>query len=169
MLHSLRQLFVLVLATTVSGCAPPELTASQEELVHHCLELAFKQETSAECEQQVTKPMQKAFLEKYPDFYQQILADRRSLVEARIAEELRRRDELNRCLDDRETGNMDSPACESFMTHEITNGLRDRRGKRCAQARLDGTAGAQQYCEGLAARFIEDEIQMELARRQRKP
>src|SRR5688572_20641984 len=44
MLRSLAQLFALVLATAVSGCAPPELTAPQEELVRRCLELAYKQE-----------------------------------------------------------------------------------------------------------------------------
>ena len=164
--RSLRQLLTLVLATTVSGCAPPELTAPQEELVRRCLELAYKQEATSECAEQVTRPMEKAFLKKHPDFYEQLLADRKAFVEARIAEDLRRRDELNLCLDDREAGNMGSPACEKFMTHEITRGVEDRRRTRCAEARLDGNADAQHHCEGLAARDIEDELQMERVRRE---
>jgi hypothetical protein len=167
--HSLTRLFALVLATTASGCAPPELTAPQEELVRRCLELAFKQEESAECAAQVTKPMQQAFQEKHPEFQQRLLAERKAFVEARIAEDMRRRDELNLCLDHREAGNTDSTACEKFMTHEIVRGSDDRRRRRCAAARLDGKADAQHLCEGLAARDIEDGLEMERARRARQP
>lgn len=162
----LRQLLTLALATTVSGCAPPELTAPQEELVRRCLELAYQQEATSECAQQVTGPMKKAFLKQHPGFYEQLLADRKAFVEGRIAEDLRRRDELNLCLDNREAGNMGSPACEKFMTHEIARGTEDRRRRRCAQARLDGKADAQHHCEGLAARDIEEEIRMERVRRE---
>lgn len=167
--RSLTQLLTLVLATTVSGCSPPELTASQEALVRRCLELTFKQETTSECAEQVTGPMQKAFVKRHPEFHERLLADRRAFVEARIAEDLRRRDELNLCLDDRETGNLSSPACEKFMTHEIMRGIEDRRRVRCAEARLDGKADAQPLCEGLTARDIEDEIRMERVRREGKP
>lgn len=164
--RSLTQLLTLVLATTVSGCAPPELTAPQEELVRRCLELAYKQEANSECAQRVTRPMEKAFLKKHPNFYEQLLADRKAFVEARIAEDLRRRDELNLCLDDREAGNMGSPVCEKFMTHEIARGIEDRRRRRCAEARLDGKADAQHHCEGLSDHDIEDELQMERVRRE---
>jgi hypothetical protein len=169
MQRSLTQLLTLVLATAVSGCAPPELTAPQEELVHRCLELAFKQETASECAQQVTGPMEKAFLKKHPDFYEQLLADRKAFVEARLAEEVRRRDELNLCLDDREAGNTGAPTCKNFMAHEITRGIEDRRRRRCAEAQLDRKADAQRHCEGLAARDIESEVQMERVRREGKP
>ena len=165
----LAQLLTLVLTTVVSGCTPPELTAPQEELVRRCLELAYKQEAASECAEQVTAPMETAFLKKHPDFYERLLADRKAFVEARIAEDMRRRDELNLCLDDRETGNGGSAACEKFMAHEITRGLEDRRRRRCAQARLDGKADAQHQCEGLASRDIEYEIGMERSRRERKP
>jgi len=90
----------------MSSCAPPELTAPQEEFVRRCLELAYKQEAGSECAQQVTKPMEKAFLKKHPDFYDQLLADRKAFVEERIAEDRRRSEKLNLCLDDRESGNM---------------------------------------------------------------
>lgn len=164
--RSLTQLLTLVLATTVSGCAPPELTAPQEELVRRCLELAYKQEANSECAQRVTRPMEKAFLKKHPNFYEQLLADRKAFVESRIAEDLRRRDELNLCLDDREAGNMGSPVCEKFMTREIARGIEDRRRRRCAEARLDGKADAQHHCEGLSDHDIEDELQMERGRRE---
>ena len=166
--RSLAQLLMLVLATTVGGCAPPELTAPQEELVRRCLELAYKEEAPSECAEQVTKPMEKVFLKKHPDFYEQLLADRKAFVEARIAEDMRRRDELNLCLDDHEAGHMGSPACEKFMTHEITRGIEDRRRRRCVEARLEGRADAQHHCEGLAARDIEDALQMERVRRKSK-
>jgi hypothetical protein len=158
-----------ILAAAVSGCAPPELTAPQEELVGRCLELAYKQEATSECAEQVTRPMKKAFLKTHPDFYEQLLADRKAFVEARIAEDVRRRDELNICLDEREAANMGSLACEKFMAHEIARGLEDRRRRRCAAAQLDGKADAQHFCEGLAARDIEDELQMERVRREGKP
>jgi hypothetical protein len=164
----LTQLFMLVLATAMSGCAPPELTAPEEELVRRCLDLAYKQETSSECAERVTKPMKKAFLEKHPDFYDRLLADRIAFVEKRIAEDQRQREELNLCLDDREAGKMGSPACEKFMTHEITRGITDRRLRRCAEARLDGKGDAQDHCKGLSDRDIEDELQMELVRRGRR-
>jgi len=168
--RSLRQLLTLVLAATVSSCAPPpDLTASQEELVRGCLELAYKQEGTAECAAQVTGPMEQAYLAKHPDFYEQLLAERKAFVEARIAEDVRRRDELNLCLDDREKGNTGSSACEKFMPHEIGRGIEDRRRKRCAQARLDDKADGQYHCDGLTARDIEDEIRMERARRESKP
>jgi hypothetical protein len=162
----LTQLLTLALATAVSGCAPPELTAPQEALVRRCLELAYKQEAGSECTQQVTKPMEKAFLEKHPDFYQQLLADRIAFVEERIAEDVRRRDELNLCLDAREAGEVDSPACEKFIAHEITRGIEDRRLRRCVEAQLDGRSDTQRHCDGLPDRLIEDELQMERAKRQ---
>lgn len=56
----LTRLLTLVLAAAVS-CAPPQLTASQEELVRRCLELEYRQEATSECAEQVTRPMQKAF------------------------------------------------------------------------------------------------------------
>jgi len=165
----LTQLLTLALAATVSGCAPPpELTAPQEELVRGCLELAYKQEATSACAEQVTKPMEQAFLEKHPDFYEKVLADRKAFVEARIAEDVRRRDELNLCLDDREASALSSPACEKFMPHEIKRGIEDRRRRRCAEAQLDGRVDAQHHCEGLSARDIEDEVQMERVRRKDK-
>ena len=165
--RSLTQLLALILATAVSSCAqPPELTASQEELARRCLELAYKQEATPECAEQVTKPMETAFLEKHPDFYEQLLAERKAFVEARIAEDVRRRDELNLCLDDREAGSTGTPTCEKFMAYEITRGIEDRRRRRCAEARLDGKADTQRHCEGLTAREIEGEIQMERVRRE---
>jgi len=168
MRRSLQKLLVLLLATSVSGCAPPELTAPQEELVRRCLELAYKEEATAECTAQVTKPMEKAFLIKHPDFYETLLAERKAFVEARIAEDVRRRDDLNLCLDAREAGDTGSPACEKFMAYEIARGIDGRRRKRCAQSQLDGKADQQKVCDGLAARDIEDEIEME-RRRRRKP
>ena len=162
-------LFALVVAVS-NGCAPPlELTATQEELVRGCLELAYKEEATSECTAQVTKPMEKAFLTKHPDFYERLLAERKAFVEARIAEDVRRRDELNLCLDAREAGNTDSAACEKFMAYEIARGIDGRRRKRCAQIRLDGKEDAQKACDGLSARDIEDEMQMERARRGGKP
>ena len=165
--RSLARLLTLGLTTIVSSCAPPELTAPQEELVRRCLEMAYRQEATSECAEQVTRPMEQAFLEKHPDFLEQLLADRKAFVEARIAEDVRRRDELNLCLDAREAGDTGSSACEKFMAHEITRGIEDRRLRRCAEARLDGKEDAQHRCEGLAAREIEDELQMERVRRKR--
>lgn len=166
--RSLTQLLALVLAAPICGCAPPELTAPQEELVRRCLELAYKQEPNSECALQVTKPMEKAFLKRHPDFHEQLLAERRTFVEERIAEDRRRNDELNLCLDTREAGSMSSPACDKFMAHEITRGIKDRGLRRCSEARLDGKADAQQLCEGLSDREVEDEIQMERIRRERR-
>jgi len=165
----IRQLLALAIAIALNGCSPPpELTAPQEALVRRCLELAYTQETSDECEAGVTKPMQQAFLAKHPDFYEQLLADRKKFVADRLAEDLRRRDELNLCLDDREAGKMGSKSCEKFMTHEITRGIDDRRRRRCASAWLDDKAAAQKHCEGLPEREIADEVQMERARRERR-
>jgi hypothetical protein len=163
-----KQLLALVLATAMSGCAPPELTASQEELVRRCLELAHKQETSSECDQGVTQEMEQAFLEKHPDLHERWLADRKAFVEERIAEDQRRRDELNLCVDDRESGNMHSPACEKFMTHEITRATEDRRLRDCAAARLEEKPDAQERCEGLSDREIEDEVKAERVRRENR-
>jgi hypothetical protein len=164
------RLFTLALATTVSGCAPPppELTASQEEMVRQCLELAYEQETSSECAQRVTKPMEKAFLRNHPDFHDRLLADRKAFVEERIAEDQRKRDKLNLCLDDHEVGKTDSTACETFMKHEIARGIEDRRLRRCAEARLDGSADAERQCEGLPDHIIDEEVQAERVRRERR-
>jgi hypothetical protein len=163
-------LLTLVLATAPSGCTqpPPELTAAQEDLVRQCLELAYKQETTPECEAQVTKPMEKAFLVKHPDFYDELLAERKKFVEKNLAEDQRTRDELNLCLDDRESSKQDSSACEKFMTHEIKRGLEDRRLRRCAAARLDATADADRQCEGLPDSVVADEVQAERLRRERR-
>lgn len=168
--RSLAQLLTLFLATTVGGCSPdlPELTEPQQEQVRRCLELAYKQETDAECTQQVTRSMEKAFLTKHPDFHEQLLADRKAFVEARIAEDQRRRDELNLCLDDRQAHNVNSPACEAFMPHEIARGIEDRRRRRCAEAQLDDKANAQRRCEGLSDRDIEEELHVERFRRESK-
>ena len=167
MSRSLKFLLPLVMATALNGCAPPlpQLTSAQEKLARQCLELAFKDEPTAECTEQVTKPMEQAFLKLHPEFYEQLLAERKAFVEARIAEDVRRRDDLNLCLDDREAGKMSSPACEKFMAHEIKRADQDRRLRRCAGAQLDGKADAQRHCEGLSARDIEDELQMERVRR----
>jgi hypothetical protein len=160
---------LLAFALATGGCAPPpELTAPQEELVRKCLELAYKQDATPECAEQVTKPMEKAFLEKHPDFYDQLLAERKEFVEKSIAVDQRERDELNLCLDDHEAGKQDSTACEEFMAHEIRRGLADRRLTRCAAARLDATADAQRYCEGLPDSVIEEEVQAERVRRARR-
>src|SRR5262245_15255730 len=136
--RSFSLLLTFALATASSGCAPPlpELTAAQEELVRRCLELAYKHDTTPECEEQVTKPMEQAFLQKHPDFYDRLLAERKEFVEDRIATDQRTHDQLNLCLDDHEAGKQDSSACEKFMPHEIERGLRDRRLTRCAVARL---------------------------------
>ncbi len=163
----LTQLFALALAIAAGGCAPPPLTAPEEELVRQCLELAHRQESSSECKQQVTRRMEKAYLRKHPDFYEQLLAERKAFVAERIAEDQRRRDELNLCLDAREAGGT-APACEKFMAHELTRGIEDRRRRRCAQAQLDGDAQAPRHCQGLSDRDIEDELQMERFRRERK-
>jgi hypothetical protein len=169
--HSSIQLLVPVLAgltVTMSGCSPPpELTASQEALVGRCLELAHKQETDSTCEV-VTEPMREAFLAKHPDFYEQLLAARKKFVEDRIAEDMRRRDELNLCLDDREARNASTAACEQFMPHEIARATEDRRRRRCAASSVDGKADASQRCEGLSKQDIEDEVQMERGRRERR-
>lgn len=166
--HSL--LFTFTLATAASGCAPPplELTASQEEIVRHCLELAYKEDTTAECAEQVTRPMEKAFLEKHTDFYDRLLAGRKEFVEKNIAADQRQRDELSLCLDAHEAGRQDSSACEKFMPHEIRRGLQDRRLTRCAAARLDASANAQRDCEGLPDSVIEEEVQAERVRRERR-
>lgn len=166
MLRSIRTLVSLVLLSVLCGCAPPpELTASEEELVRHCLELGFKQETAPECAP-VTRPMQKAFLDKHPDFYERLVAERKAFVEARIAEDVRRRETLNQCVDAHEAGSSQPPACEKFTAHEIERAIEDRRLRRCAQARLDGLADAQQHCEGWSERDIEDEVRMERVRRE---
>jgi hypothetical protein len=158
---------LLVSIALVSGCSPPPaLTAPEEALVRRCLELAHKQETSAECSQ-VTKPMQKSFLAKHPDFYDQLLSERKKFVEDRIAEDVRRRDELNECVADRASGNSNPPSCEKFRPHEIARALEDRRRTGCAQSTLDGKPDASQRCEGLSDRDIEDELQMERVRRER--
>ena len=166
--RSFGSLLVLILATAPSSCAPPppELTASQEELVRKCLELAYKHDTTPECAEQVTKPMEQAFLDKHPDFYDRLLAERKEFVEKNIAVDQRERDELNLCLDDREAGKHDSSACEEFMPHEIKRGLEDRRLRRCAAAKLDATADAQRYCEGLPDSVIEEEVHAERVRRE---
>ena len=158
---------MLVLATAMSSCAPPELTGPEEELVRRCLDLAYKQEAGSDCAERVTKPMEEAFLAKHPDFYARLRADRIAFVEQRIAEDQRQREKLNLCLDDREAGKTESPACEKFMTHEITRGITDRRLRRCAEARLDGKGDAQDHCKGLSDREIEDELQVERVRRER--
>jgi hypothetical protein len=153
---------------SVSACSPPPaLTGAEEALVGRCLELAHKQESDPECSQ-VTKPMQKSFLAKHPDFYDQLLSERKKFVEDRIAEDVRRRDELNACLDDRQAGNSKPASCEKFMAHEITRGLEDRRRTGCAQSQLDRKADAEQRCEGLSASDIEAEVQMERVRRERR-
>lgn len=163
-------LLTFALATAPSGCAPPppELTAAQEDLVRRCLELAYKQETTPECEAQVTKPMEKAFLEKHPDFYDQLLGERKAFVEKNLAADQAERDKLNLCLDDRESGKQDSSACEKFRPHEIKRGLEDRRLRRCAVARLDATADAERKCDGLSDAVIADEVQAERLRRERR-
>lgn len=162
-----RTALVLALAALVSCAPPPELTAAQEELVGRCLELAFKQETDSSCAQGVTRPMEKAFLEKHPDFYDQLVAERKKFVEERIAEDVRRRDALNVCLDEREGGATQSSSCEQFMAHEITRGLEDRKLRRCAAARLDEAAQAPERCAGLSDREIDEEVEMERSRRER--
>ena len=164
-----RALCTFALFACASGCTPPPaLTPSEEQLVSRCLELAYKQEeAAAECAQ-VTKPMQKSFLEKHPDFYEQLLAERKKFVEARIAEDVRKRDELNVCLDAREDGAASPSSCEKFMPHEIRRGLEDRRRTRCAASQLDRKPDAAQRCDGLSAREIEEEVQMERARRERR-
>jgi hypothetical protein len=169
MSFSLKQLFALAMGTAVSGCSPPppELTAPQEELAGRCLELAYKQETASGCEG-VTEPMKKAFLAKHPNFYQQLLAARKQFVEDRIAEDIRRRDDLNLCLDAHAAGNADAPACGKFMAHEIARGLEDRRRRLCAAATLDGQADASQRCEGLPKQEVEEEVRMERGRRERR-
>ena len=164
----LNKLLAFALALAASGCAPPpELTAAQEKLVSRCLELKFKQETDSECEQGVTQPMQEAFLQQHPDFHEQLVAERKTFVEERIAQDVRRREELNLCLNERETGDTHSLSCKQFLPHEITRGLEDRKLRRCAAARLDGAADAAERCAGLTDREIEDEVSMERSRRQR--
>jgi hypothetical protein len=165
MYRSASHLLALVLATMASGCAPPELTAPQEELVSRCLELAHKQETSAECGA-VTKPMEKAFLEKQPEFYDRLLADRKTFVEERITADQRLRDELDSCVDKYEAGKPGSRACASFTEREIKRASVDRRFRRCAEAQLDGKPDARKRCAGLSDREIEDEVQAERVRRE---
>jgi hypothetical protein len=137
-------------------------------MVRQCLELAYRQETSSECAERVTKPMEKAFLRKRPDFYDRLLADRKAFVEERIAIDQRERENLNLCIDDHEAGKTDSPACDQFMKHEITRGIEDRRLRRCADARLDANADADRRCEGLPDHIIDEEVQAERARRERR-
>jgi hypothetical protein len=158
----------LVFASVLSGCAPPlpELTAAEEETVRRCLEQAYKHESGSECEQRVTKPMEQAFLQKHPDFYDRLLAERKSFVEERLAVDRRQRDELNLCVDDHEAGNPDSPACKKFMPHEIEREIEDRRLRRCAQSRLDGAADARDRCEGLSESIIDEEVHAERLRRE---
>jgi len=115
----------------------------------------------------VTEPMQQAFLAKHPDFYEQLVAERKKFVEDRLAEDIQRRDELNSCLDDREAGRVNSPSCKKFMAHEITRGIDDRHRRRCAVASLDDKAAAQKQCEGLSEGDIADEVQRERTRRER--
>ena len=165
--RSLLRPLGLVLAILVGGCAPPQLTASQEERVRGCLEQEFKEDLSPECAQQLTDPMRKAFVAKHPDFYPKLLADRKAFVEAQLAEDQRRRDELNLCVDAREAGDTDSSACEKFMPHEIKRAVEDRHLRRCAEAQFDGQADAQKHCEGFRDREIQGEIQMERSRRER--
>jgi hypothetical protein len=165
MSRSAVQLLALALTALASGCAPPELSAPQEELVRRCLELAHKQETSDECGQ-VTKPMEQAFLEKQPDFYERLLADRKTFVEERITEDQRLRDELNRCVDDFEAGQAPSRACAKFTEREIKRASVDRRFRRCAEAQLDGKPDARKRCAGLSDREIEEEVQAERVRRE---
>lgn len=155
---------VLVLAVLSSGCSPPELTAPQEELVGRCLELARIQETSDECSQ-VTKPMEKAYLEKHPDFYDRLLADRKAFVEERMAEAQRRADELDKCIDARERGNTRSPDCKNFTLRDINRAARDRHLRSCAEAKLDDSPDAPKRCRGLSDRDIEEEVQAERVRR----
>jgi hypothetical protein len=163
------RLLALGFVTVLNGCAPPpELTAAEEEIVRQCLELAYKQETSSECGERVTKPMEKAFLQKHPEFYDRLLADRKSFVEERIAADRRRSDELSLCVADHEAGRTDSPACEKFMPHEIKRATEDRHLRRCAEARLDGTADAERRCEGLPDHIIAEEVQAERTRRERR-
>jgi hypothetical protein len=170
-LRSLGSPIIFALATASGGCnppPPPELTASQEDLVRQCLELAYRQDATPECDEQVTKPMEQAFLAKHPDFYDRLLAERKEFVEKNIAADQRARDELNLCLDDHEAGKQDSSACEEFMAHEIRRGLQDRRLTRCAVARLDAAADAQRQCEGLTDSVIDEEVQAERVRRERR-
>jgi hypothetical protein len=165
---SLKQLCALAVAIAASGCSPPaELTAPQEQLVRRCLELANKQETDPECGV-VTEPMKKAFLTKHPDFYEQLLIARKQFVEDRIAEDMRRRDELNVCLDAHAAGNAGATLCGKFLAHEIARGAEDRRRRLCAAASLDGKADAQQRCEGLPNEEVEEEVRMERSRRERR-
>jgi hypothetical protein len=164
--HFASVLIVVPFALIAACSPPPALTAPEEALVRRCLELEHKQETSAECSQ-VTKPMRKAFLAKHADFYDQLLSERKKFVEDRIAEDVRRRDELNACVDDRANGNSSSSSCEKFRPHEIARALEDRRRTSCAQSTLDAKPDASERCEGLSDRDIEDEVQMERARRER--
>lgn len=163
----LKRLLPLALLSAAGACAPPpELTAAQEELVSKCLELAFRQEKDPACAEAVTQPMEKAFLAKHPDFHERLVAERKKFVEERIAEDVRRRDALNVCLDDRESGDAQSSACEQFMPHEIERGLTDRKLRRCAAARLDGAANVDEHCADLSEREIEGEVEMERSRRE---
>lgn len=150
-------------AVVIGGCTPPELTEVEEELVARCLELAHKQETSAECSD-VTRAMEKAYLDKHPDFYDRLLAQRKALVEERIAEDRRRSEELSRCADARAAGKED-PECGKFTAREIERVILDRRLRGCAAAKLDGAPDADARCEGLTAQDIEDEVHAERVRR----
>jgi hypothetical protein len=165
MTRQLKRLLVLVLTAAAIGCSPPELTAMQEERVGRCLELAHKQETSPECSE-ITKPMEKAYLEKHPDFYDRLLADRKAFVEERIAADQREGDALEQCIDAREAGNITSTACRSFTSREIKRAAQDRRLTGCAVAQLDGRSDARRRCSGLTEQQIEDEVQAERVRRQ---
>lgn len=167
--RTLCRFLVVAMTTVITGCAPPlELSAPQEALVSHCLELAFKQETEIACEQGVNRPMREAFLAKHPDFHDKLLAARKQFVEERIATDRRRSDELNLCLNDHEAGNSPSPTCSEFMSHEIRRGLQDRRLTRCASASLDATADVARRCDGLSEQVIADEVALERDRRSRR-
>ena len=156
------------LLALASGCSPPpELTPAEEALVSRCLELGYTQETAPECEP-VTEPMQESFLAKHPDFYDRLLTDRKQLVEDRIAEDVRQRDALDVCLNEREAGKAKPSSCAKFMPHEIRRGLEDRRRTRCANATLDQKPEAAARCKGLSESEIEEEVQMEQRRRERR-
>jgi len=161
-------LLALTLVCVTTACSPPPvLTPAEEALVRRCLELGYKQESAPECEQ-VTKPMEKSFLAKHPDFYETLLADRKKLVEDQIAKDVRQRDELNVCLDEREGGSENPASCGKFMAHEIRRGLEDRRRTRCATSTLDRKPDAAERCRGLSEQEIAEEVQMEERRRERR-
>jgi hypothetical protein len=163
-MHCARiQFWLPLFAVAIAGCTPPELTGGEEELVARCLELAHKQETSDECGA-VTRSMEKAYLDKHPDFYDRLLAARKALVEERIAEDRRRSEEISRCADVRAAGETD-PKCEKFTSREIERVMLDRRLRGCAAAKLDEAPDAEARCAGLTEQEIEDEVRAERIRR----